>query len=50
MLPCQLQSLGDLEEQVGEEERGFKVIIWGWPATQVMRLEVTSDCCLLLYF
>ena len=24
-----LQNLWDLEEQVGEEEEGFKVIIWG---------------------
>ena len=44
-----LQNLWDLEERVGEEEEGFKVIIWGWEATNGIRVDVTYDCCLSLY-
>ena len=39
--PLTLGDLRDLEEQIGEEKGGFKVIIWGWQATKWMRIEVT---------
>ena len=41
--------LWNLEEQIGEKEGGFKVIIWGWQASNEMSFEITYDCCLSLY-
>ena len=42
-----LQNLRGLEEQISEEEDGFKVIIWGWQATKGMKAEVSYNCCYL---
>ena len=38
--------LWDLEEKSGKKERGFTRK--GWQATEVMRVEITHDCCLSL--
>ena len=49
VFPQLLYSWG-LEEQIGEEEGSLEVIIWGWQATEGMRVGVTYDCYLFLYF
>ena len=43
----EISNLRDLEEQISEEEGGFKVIIWGWHTTKGMRVDVTSSLALL---
>ena len=44
-----LRNLKDLEEQIGEEKGGFKVIIWRWQPTKGVRVGVTSSLALLGY-